>query len=142
VFGSRTIRLSQVRVASSGLRPYAFQRNKNRAFVTWHTINIPQSKVGDLSLLIHELTHVLQYEKVGSIYIFQGLWAQHKLGRQAYNYGGVQGLKADHTAGKRFKEYNREQQGQIAQDYFKLLADDAEVDGYEPFISELRRGRI
>ena len=142
VLGSQAIRFRDVRIAMGGLLLPFFRMNRNRAFATWHTINLPASKASDISLLVHELTHVYQYERVGSLYIGQGLWAQFRLGRQAYEYGGADGLLAGRAAGKRLNDYNREQQSQIAQDYISLLQNDCDTEAYNPFIRELQRGLI
>jgi hypothetical protein len=119
-----------------------FRMNRNRAFATWHTINLPASRTSDISLLVHELTHVYQYERVGSLYIGQGLWAQFRFGRQAYEYGGAEGLLEGRAAGKCLYDYNREQQSQIAQDYISLLHEDGNTEAYSPFIRELQHGLI
>lgn len=142
VLGTKAIRYGDVRIANGGLLRYAFRSNGNRAFATWHTINLPPEREGDLALLIHELTHTRQYERVGSVYIGQGLWVQRKLGRKAYDYGGADGLHRHLAAGRRYNDYNREQQGQIAQDYCALVAAGEDTTAYEPFIKELRAGRL
>jgi len=91
------------------------------------------------------LTHVYQFELVGSIYIWQALRAQRATG---YWYGGWQQLEEDWSNGKHFRDYNREQQGKITQDYYSevvakgLLAEDPIRQAYEPFIDELRNGEL
>jgi len=142
VLGPKAIRYGDVRVANGGLLRYAFNANGNRAFSTWHTINLPLQRQNNLPLLVHELTHTRQYERVGSVYIGQGLWVQRRLGRQAYDYGGARGLFESRAAGKRYCDYNREQQGQIAQDYCTLVASGKDTNAYEPFIQELREGML
>ena len=95
--------------------------------------------------MIHELTHVYQFEKVGSIYIWQSLRAQRKGG---YEYGGWEKLVENSQKGKHFRDYNREQQGQIAQDYYAEVivkersAEDSVRQAYEPLIEELKQGDI
>ena len=95
--------------------------------------------------MVHELVHVFQFELVGSVYVWQALRAQSTNG---YEYGGPDGLKTDRQTGKRFRDYNREQQGQIAQDYYGLVAyrnlskTDPLRRPYEPFIDDLRRGEL
>jgi hypothetical protein len=142
IFGPKGIQYRQVRVAEGGLLEYVFRRNGNRAFATWHTINLPDNYADNLPLLIHEMTHVFQYERVGSVYIGQGLWAQRRLGRAAYDYQGEPGLKAAHAAGIRFRHYNREQQGQIVQDYCARMRAGLKTSAYDPFIDEMRDGLI
>jgi hypothetical protein len=142
VLGPRAIRYRDVRIAQRGVLSLVFRLNKHRAFATWHTINLPESRGSSLPLLVHELTHTFQYERVGSVYIGQGLWAQYRYGRKAYDYGGPRGLAASRSAGKRYSDYNREQQGQIAQDFCALLRAGRDTSLYEPFIAELKAGDL
>lgn len=142
VFGPRAIRYRDVRIAQRGILRQAFRLNKNRAFATWHTINLPDRGDENLPLLIHELTHIFQYERVGSVYIGQGLWAQYQLGRKAYDYGGPAGLADGRAARKRYSDYNREQQGQITQDYCALKLSGKNTAAYDPFIAELQAGAL
>ena len=101
--------------------------------------------LSDMSWLVHELTHVYQFEVVGSIYIWQALRAQRTNG---YSYGGWRALIEDRKKGQRFRDYNREQQGQMAQDYYNLVIkmerpiDDPIRQAYEPFINDLRNGDL
>jgi hypothetical protein len=142
VLGPRAIRYEDARVANGGLLRYAFRANNNRAFATWYTINVPPEKERNRALLVHELTHTRQYERVGSVYIGQGLSAQRRLGQKAYDYGGPVGLTAQRAAGKHYCDYNREQQGQIAQDYRARFEAGQDTTAYEPFIQELRAGLL
>ena len=142
VLGPEAIRYEDVRIANGGLLRSVFNKNNNRAFCTWHTINLPPEKEHRRALLVHELTHTRQYERVGSVYIGQGLGAQRRLGKKAYDYGGAEGLRAHLAAGKRYNDYNREQQGQIAQDFCALVEAGKDTSAYEPFIQQLRQGRL
>lgn len=142
VLGSQAIRYGDVRVTSGGFLDPIFRLNRSRAFATWYTINMPTSREADISLMIHELTHVYQYERVGSLYIGQGLWAQIRLRKRAYDYGGVPGLRSGRTAGMRLRDYNREQQSQIVQDYSARLAAHLDTEAYDPFIRELQIGLL
>lgn len=142
VLGPKAVRYRDVRIAYGGLLRFVFGQNNNRAFTTWHTVNIPEKRAMDLSLIVHELTHSYQYERVGSVYIGEGLWAQLTQGRKAYDYGGSNGLAEARAAGKCYRDYNREQQGQIAQDYCTLVLAGQETKAYEPFIAELKMGLI
>jgi hypothetical protein len=148
VLGASSIGYGDVRVADGGLLWLIFKFNKRRAFATFHTINIPGSKASSnsrLDLFVHELTHVYQFEIIGSIYIWQALRAQLSSG---YRYGGWRQLAKDWQNGKHFADYNREQQGQIAQDYYRkvvakgLSAEEAISQAYQPFINELRNGQL
>lgn len=46
------------------------------------------------------------------------------------------------ASGKHFRDYNREQQAQIAQDYYVLLSNGGVTTDYDPFIAELRAGDL
>jgi hypothetical protein len=142
VLGRGAIRFQDVRVAQGGVLDFIFQRNKNRAFVIWHTVNWPKAREGNLPLMVHELTHVYQYERTGSVYLGQAIWAQLTLGRAAYDYGGPTGLEAHWLEGKRLRHFNREQQGMIAQDYCALRQSKQDTSAYDPFIDELRAGMV
>ncbi len=148
VLGTSAIQYGAVRIAESGLLGPIFRLNRGRAFTTFHTINLPRSgghSRSHLDIVVHELIHVYQFEFVGSIYIWQALRAQRETG---YWYGGWQQLEEDWSSGKHFRDYNREQQGQIAQDYYSevvakgLLAEDPIRQAYEPFIDELKNGQL
>jgi hypothetical protein len=138
VLGADAVRWDRVRVAEGGALGLAFRINGGRAFTTFHTINLPVS--GDhtrarMDIVVHELVHVLQFECVGSAYAGQALLAQETGG---YKYGEADGLRRDRAAGKKLRDYNREQQGQIAQDYYRLSERGSDTADYEPFIDELR----
>jgi len=142
VLGPDAIRWNEVRIANGGLLGIVFSLNGGRAFATFHTINLPSD--GDhgrsnLAIVVHELTHVYQYERVGSLYLGQAIHAQATIG---YGYGGAAGLSNDRATGKHFRDYNREQQAQIAQDYYDLLASGGDTTAYDPFIAELRAGDL
>ena len=148
VLGPSGIRYHRVRVAEGRLLTLIFKVNGKRAFTTFHTVNLPSTGSHSrphLDLLVHELVHVRQFENVGSIYIWQALRAQRTDG---YGYGGPKQLTEDRSNGKHFRDYNREQQGQIAQDYYREVVEQALPESntrrqtYEPFIDELRHGDL
>jgi hypothetical protein len=76
------------------------------------------------STLMHELTHVWQFEQMGSVYIPRAIRAQKS--KMGYNYGGVSALKTSREQGKSFLSFNLEQQGDIISDYFRIKG------GYPP----------
>ncbi len=126
-----------------------FKFNGNRAFATFHTINLTKAphhhSRPNLDIVVHELVHVYQFEVVGSVYIWQALRAQATNG---YGYGGPDQLALDWSSGKHFRDFNREQQGQIAEDYYSdvqepgLPITDPIRQAYKPFIDELRNGDL
>lgn len=142
VLGPSAVRYEDVRIAEGGLLNLIFKFNEGRAFTTWHTINMASS--GDhtranLAIVVHEITHVYQDERVGTRYMGQAIHAQNTVG---YGYGDAAGLVADRAAGKQYRDYNREQQAQIAQDYYTLQQSSGDTSAYDPFITELRAGDL
>ena len=135
-----------------------FKGGSGLGVTLFHTVNFNHKITAapgslDMRWLVHELTHVSQYEHAGAQYIGQAVHAQATGG---YDYHGPGALwrpsahVAPNTLGRHFREFNREQQGDIAADYyyslyhnvqpqhgFPLLATD-----YEPVIEELRKGNL
>lgn len=145
VLGPQAIRYEDVRIAEGGILPAVFRFNGGRAFCTWHTIHLQRHgryTRDDLGLLVHEATHIYQYEQRGTAYIGEALHAQHRLGRGAYDYGGPAGLEKARRLGSPYAAFNREAQAQIAQDYYMRREAGRDVSAYRPFIAQLRAGRI
>ncbi len=145
VLGPTTMRYDEVRVAEGGLFDLIFRVNGNLAFTTWQTVNFPRNgrhTRQNLPIMIHELAHVYQYEKVGSRYLGEAIYMLIKTKRDCYNYGKAQGLKDAHKAKKQFAQFNREQQAQIIQDYFVSLQQNIENYPYLPFIQQAQSGKL
>ena len=110
------------------------------AITTMHVIHAPKSL--SLPIAVHELTHVAQYEKVGAMYMPQALHGQGS--SMGYSYGN---LTTERAAGKKYRDFNREQQASIAEDYYKVKngltpdygATQAEL---QPFIDDMRLGKF
>ena len=89
----------------------------------------------EMGWLIHELMHVLQCEATGLQYIGEALHAQYAAG---YAYGGTAGLRS-----RTFRAFNREQQGDIARDYYlQVLYRGADPKPYVPHIKAMRNRDI
>lgn len=116
-----------------------FGGDQAEAITTMHIIHADDKLKVDTA--VHELTHVAQYEKVGSIYIPEALHAQY-LGGGGYDYGNPVKARA---AGKHFRDFNREQQAQIVQDYYNDKHHNpteylGTVASLQFFIDEMRKG--
>jgi len=112
VFGE-TIDYQKVRVderSHIGCRQYRF------AYVGFHFVN-SWGKLSDPHF-IHEMVHVWQFQRLGSIYIPRALWAQRTA--EGYNYGGIAALQKAVEQGRTLADFNYEQQGDIVADYFCL----------------------
>jgi hypothetical protein len=148
VLGPTAINYSATRVGQGRFLPIYFMINRDRATTLFHTVLLPSKgrhTRGRLDLFVHELVHVYQFEKIGSVYLLQAIMAQMGAG---YWYGGVDGLEERRKNGKTFSDFNREQQGQVAQDYYddvleeNLAADSRERLAFQPFIDELQAGKL
>lgn len=120
VFGS-SINFSLVRIDTHSLLVLVAKKlmhyTKGREFTTFHTINGEEGKI-DIGTLIHELTHVWQYQQAGAIYMPQAIHAQGTA--EGYDYGDIPGLQAAKAAGRGILNFNREQQAQIVEDFFLI----------------------
>lgn len=138
IFGN-SIMLDLVRVdALSVIGPLFTQR----AFTSFHIINSWGTESTDVTM--HELTHVWQYGSAGAIYMPQAIHAQ--AWGAGYNYGSYVDLKNKKKAGATFSSFNREQQGQIVQDFYKLrdrvlpnpsVAEKEELRTYAHFVKDV-----
>jgi hypothetical protein len=112
-----------------------------RAITTMHIIQAPKGI--DLETIVHELTHVAQYEKIGAVYMPQALHGQAST--MKYNYGKLAKARSE---GRHYQDFNREQQAQMAEDYYivKTTGTPGTYGGTEadlwPFIEEMRRGEF
>ena len=129
----------QVRIDEASLLAWLgakFAGSTNMGVTTFHTINFTRKlKVApgnrDMEWLIHELAHISQMEHVGTQYIVEALVAQNKGG---YQYGG-------HTVltGKKLRDFNREQQAEIAADFYSdVLYGSISSDFFMSLIEEFR----
>ncbi len=101
--------------------------------------------VRDMCWLIHELAHQWQYQHMGWRYLKDALGVQLRLGRAAYNYmrdfdNPQSALRAALERGHRLKNFNLEQQGDLARDYYFALKGGQDPSPWEPFVGEFRAG--
>ena len=104
-----------------------------------NVINFPTGWSRNMALMIHELTHVWQYQTTGWTYAPAALWAQVTEG---YSYTGdgksaEQSLLDARAAGSTLADYNNEQQGDILADYFRRLRAGNPVAAWEPFVKDI-----
>jgi hypothetical protein len=95
-------------------------------------------EISRVGWLIHELTHVWQFQRMGWRYLFQALVAQFRLRDHVYDFGGEAGLVESHSIGWKLIDFNLEQQGDIARTYYQALRDGKEVSAWQPFIEEYK----
>ncbi|HXC95268.1 MAG TPA: hypothetical protein VNU92_06180 [Edaphobacter sp.] len=104
IFGS-SINLDSVQTVYTTLgvegRPYTFG----------NTIRIPPHTKFDAATLVHETTHVWQYQTMGTAYLSDSAFHQLTQGSKAYDVQLV--------PGKSFFDYTAEQQAMIVQKYYE-----------------------
>lgn len=86
--------------------------------------------------LIHELTHVWQYQRGAEI---PGMIYEAVVG--IYDYGGEPALRQAWDAGKAFDEFTTEQQGDILSDYYTRVVNGDDVSAYQGFVDQVRTGK-
>lgn len=92
-----------------------------------------------LTWLIHELTHVWQYQHMGWGYLLKALNVQIQHGAGAYHFGGEDGLRLRGSSA-RLRDFNLEQQGDIARSYYERLRLGEDTGAWKHFIAEMRGG--
>lgn len=104
-----------------------------------NTIYFPD-EVRSMRWLIHELTHVWQYQTTGWTYAPKAIWAQIDEGYEYADSGktNAQTLIDARAAGKTLTSYNKEQQGDIVADYFSLVQAGKDASAYQPFIDDIK----
>ncbi|MCJ7824271.1 MAG: hypothetical protein MUP44_05180 [Anaerolineales bacterium] len=98
----------------------------------------PNGSLKDMAWLIHELTHVWQYQHFRLAYLVQVIGVHVRNGSKAYNYGLEKGLKSALSRGEQLEDFNREQQGEIARHYYYLLKRGKDISAWLPFISDFQ----
>ncbi len=109
------------------------------AFVTFNTIHF-SNKIS-IPIFIHEMVHIWQYQKFGSVYIFRALKAQ--VSKEGYNYGGTENLYSKMLDNYIFTDFNFEQQGEIFEDFCRMKesehVDNPIVEAsFEYFVGQVR----
>lgn len=113
------------------------------ARVVGNTMVFPPGASRNMSLMIHELTHIWQYQTIGWSYARRAIWVHATQGSKGYNYSekgktAEQSLIDARANGKRLQDYNMEQQGDIVRDYYIRLRDGLDTSAWDPFIADIR----
>jgi Domain of unknown function (DUF4157) len=136
VFGT-SLNFSSAKVAESSMMTLG-----DYARTPFDTVYLPPGTLSKpladyMPWLIHELTHAWQSQH--GVSVIRKL-ATAIRGASAYAYGGEAGLRAAQAAGKKFTDFNTEQQADICHDYYVALKAGADVSAYTPFIDQVKRG--
>jgi Domain of unknown function (DUF4157) len=105
-----------------------------------NTIHFPDGGSRDMAFMVHELTHVWQYQKKGWTYAPKCIWAQITEG-YSYSSNGKSpedSLKDARSAGTTLTDFNMEQQGDILSHYYARLQKGSDVSAYQPFANDVR----
>lgn len=108
------------------------------AYVSFNMINY-RAKLKK-EIFIHEMVHIWQFQRFGSIYLARAIKAQRS--KEGYDYGGVANLYQVMLKGGKLSDFNFEQQADIIEDYYRLLSEPGLAGPmhhqiYEYFVKEL-----
>jgi hypothetical protein len=92
----------------------------------------------DMGWLMHELTHAWQYQHDGLIYLYQAVFKSPTYQYASSGESQDNALKGFSKAGKVFRDFNREQQGDIVRDYYFFLKQQRDVAAWDTYLKELR----
>ncbi|CAG0927749.1 hypothetical protein TFLX_00591 [Thermoflexales bacterium] len=91
----------------------------------------------DMGWLMHELTHTWQYQHDGIRYLFEAIFKSPTYQYAPAGQSQADALKDFCQAGKVFRDFNREQQGDIVRDYYFFLRQDRDVSAWDAYLKEL-----
>ena len=97
-------------------RAWAGPKQYHFCYVSFNLINSWKKMANHI--LIHELMHIWQYQRMGAIYMVRALSAQHT--EMGYNYGGIEAIREKMADGKTLLDFNFEQQADVVADCFLL----------------------
>jgi hypothetical protein len=93
-------------------------------FVSFHIVHFPKG-MNSMATMVHELTHVGQYDALGSVYIPGALHAQAKYGSgggvgsgSAYDFERTGPLADQRSRGRTMADLNPEAQAQLCEYYY------------------------
>ncbi len=111
------------------------------AFVSFNTIQSVKSL--GLPIMMHEMVHIWQYQRYGSVYIYRALKAQNS--QAGYDYGGYDYLISCLGKGESLIAFNFEQQAEIIEDYVRMSITqrglNLDLAIYEAFTEQLDYGK-
>jgi hypothetical protein len=110
------------------------------AITTMHVIHTPAGGIST-AVMVHELTHVVQYQLVGAVYMAQAIHAQQW--GAGYKYGDISVSPGE--GGRHYSDLNREQQAEMCEDYYLLTHNGTPHENHgvtkeqlEPYMEEMR----
>ncbi len=100
--------------------------------------SLAAGQFGDFAWLIHELTHAWQAEHIGARYLTKAMGVQLRSKGNVYDYGGESAVFAAVRAGTFLRDFDVEQQGEIARDYYLRRKRGVDASGWEPLMAAFR----
>ncbi len=92
----------------------------------------------DMGWLMHELTHQWQYQHVGLIYLYEAMFKSPTYQYAPSGQAQDEALKGFSKEGRVFRDFNREQQGDIVRDYYFFLKQQRDVTAWDTYLKDLR----
>lgn len=145
-------------IADVGAVRHRYRRTWNNAVTLGDTSYFPitlrttpeviaSGELADIGWLMHELTHQWQFQRMGWRYLWQALRVQMRDGLRSYNYQAHHPTKADalraiQAARLTLMDFNMEQQGDLARDYYLALKQGRDVRAWEAFVAEFQASPI
>ena len=114
-----------------------FGRTLKTDEITDVNTELDASQLNEMSWLMHELTHVWQYQSMGWEYLWKAWEAQSKLRDKVYDLGKEEDLKKEREKGKTFRDFNLEQQGRLVQTYYERSKRKGDTSAYAPFVQQM-----
>lgn len=140
------------RIASIGARLHSATPPSHNAITLGNQMYFPvilgiaeedgDQQLTSMAWLIHELTHCWQYQHGGAGYFLKALWAQIRLGSDAYAYGWQAGLRQALAEGDTLADFNPEQQGEITRHYYYRLKRGLDTSAWLPWIQAIRAAEL
>jgi hypothetical protein len=91
-----------------------------------------------IAWLLHELTHVWQFQIIGWRYLLLALVAHLREGAQVYEFGGEVGLRRCRLQGRKLQSFNLEQQAAIVQSAYRLKTGSRPDSIWREFLEDVR----
>jgi hypothetical protein len=91
----------------------------------------------DMGWLMHELTHAWQYQHDGIRYLYEAVFKSPTYQYAPTGQSQDDALKGFSKAGRVFRDFNREQQGDIVRDYYFFLEQNRDVSAWDTYLNEL-----
>lgn len=143
VFGEQTLNWNRIRLrensrlAKIGAK---YAHKQHLAFVLFRTVNFSRTidcekDLYDMEWLVHEVTHIVQFEWIGSQYIIEALRAQRNGG---YSYGGESTLRQIDS----IQVLNLEQQAEVMKYYYISIVNNNPHQFYLRLRDDLVCGKI